>query len=147
MPGQQAAPAGAALVAVSISSPDFRVGGGPYTVPIMISDATGVTAMTVTVRYNPAVVRVRGVQDGSFMRQGNLASGFSQQVDAASGRVDITFNRAGDATGASGGGLLAALVIDPIAAGSTTLAASGVASGATGAAIPLQFAAATISVR
>ena len=148
-PGQQAAtaPAGAALVAVGISGPDFRVGGGPYTVPIMVSGATGVTAMTVTVRYNPAVVRVRGVQDGSFMRQGNLASGFSQQVDAAGGRVDITFNRAGDATGASGGGLLAALLLDPIAAGSTTVAVSGVASGPTGAAIPLQFAPATITVR
>ncbi len=138
---------GGALVAVSLSTTDFRVGGGPYNVPIMITGASGVAAMSVTIRYNPAVLRVRSVQDGSFMRQGGLSSGFAQQVDSASGRVDITFNRPGDLTGASGGGTLAAILFDPVAPGSTTLAISGVASGPGGAAIPIQFAPVTLMVR
>ena len=81
------------------------------------------------------------------MRQGGLNSGFTQQVDASGGRVDITFTRAGDATGASGGGPVAAILFDPVVAGSATLLVSGVAAGPTGTAIPLQFAPATIVVR
>ena len=113
----------------------------------MISGATGISTMTLTVRYNPAVLRVTGVQEGGFMRQGGLSSGFTQQVDTANGRIDITFTRPGDGTGAAGGGLVAAILFDPIAAGSSTLAISGVAAGPKGAALPLQFAPAAITVR
>jgi hypothetical protein len=113
----------------------------------MITGASRVAAMSVTIRYNPAVLRVRSVQDGSFMRQGGLNSGFAQQVDQTSGRVDITFNRPGDVTGASGGGTVAAILFDPVAPGSTTLAISGVASGPGGAAIPIQFAPVSLTVR
>ncbi len=145
-PAQAQAPGGT-VIAVSVSGPDFRVGGGPYTVPVMISNAPGISTLTLTIRFNPAVLRVRGVQESSFMRQGGLNSGFTQQVDASGGRVDITFTRAGDATGASGGGPVAAILFDPVVAGSATLLVSGVAAGPTGTAIPLQFAPATIVVR
>jgi len=146
-PTVQPPAAGGALVAVSVSGSEFRVGGGTYTVPIMINGATGISTLSITVRYNPAVLRVRSVQEGSFMRQGGLNSGFVQQVDAAGGRLDITFTRAGDVTGASGGGLLGAILVDPVAAGSTTLSISGVAAGPTGTPVPLQFAPATVTVR
>jgi hypothetical protein len=146
-PAAQAPAQGGALVAVTVSGPDFRVGGGPYTVPIMISGATGISTLSLTVRFNPAVLRVRGVQESSFMKQGGLNSGFTQQVDPAGGRVDITFTRAGDPTGASGGGPVAVVLFDPVAAGSATVAISGVAAGPTGTAIALQFAPAAIVVR
>ncbi len=81
------------------------------------------------------------------MRQGGLSSGFAQQVDAANGRLDITFTRAGDSTGASGGGLVAAILFDAVAAGSSSVATSGVAAGPIGKAVPLQFTAATITVK
>ena len=48
----------------------FRVAGGPYTVPRSINNASRVSTITLTVTYNPAVLRVRTVQDGTFMRQG-----------------------------------------------------------------------------
>ena len=146
-PAAGAAPVSGPLVTASVSSPDFRVGGGPYTVPIMIGGATGISTMSLTVRYNPAVLRVRGVQEGSFMRQAGLGSGFAQQVDAANGRIDITFTRAGDTVGANGGGVVAAILFDAVAAGSSTIATSGVAAGPTGKAIALQFAPATITVK
>ena len=44
--------------------------GGPYTVPISINNASRVSVVTLTITYNPAVLRVRTVQDGTFMRQG-----------------------------------------------------------------------------
>jgi hypothetical protein len=113
----------------------------------LIGGATGISTMSLTVRYNPAVLRVRGVQEGSFMRQGGLSSGFAQQVDSANGRIDITFTRPGDTTGATGGNLVAAVLFDPVAAGSATLTISGVAAGPTGAAVTLQFAPAAVTVR
>ena len=146
-PAAAQAPASGPLVTASVSSLDFRVGGGPYTVPVMIGGATGISTMSLTVRYNPAVLRVRGVQEGSFMRQAGLGSGFAQQVDAANGRIDITFARAGDMVGANGGGAVAAILFDAVAAGSSTLATSGVAAGPTGKAIALQFAPTTITVK
>ncbi|MEZ5285472.1 MAG: secretin N-terminal domain-containing protein [Vicinamibacterales bacterium] len=75
----------------------------------------------------PALLRVRSVSEGTFMRQGDPPT-FTQQVDAAAGRVDIAIVRAGD-QGASTGGLLAAILFEPVAAGTATLGVSG--SGAT----------------
>ena len=44
------------------------------------------------------------------------------------GRVDLTFVRTGDATGASGSGLLAGILFDAVGTGTSQLTVSGVAS-------------------
>jgi hypothetical protein len=93
------------------SGPEFRVAAGPYTVPISINNASRVSVITLTVTYNPAVLRVRTIQDGTFMRQGGATASFTPRQDANAGRVDIAFARTGDQTGASGTGLLAALLV------------------------------------
>ena len=62
------------------------------------------------------------------MRQGGVAPAFSSQVDEKSGRVDIVITRPGDQTGASTAGLLAALLVEPVAAGTGSLSLSGSAS-------------------
>ncbi len=61
------------------------------------------------------MLRVRTVQEGSFLRSGGANVTFSQQVDG--GRIDITISRGADATGVSGTGLLAAMLFDAIAPG------------------------------
>jgi hypothetical protein len=92
-------------------------------------------------------VRVRSVQEGTFMRQGGVAPAFSQQVDEKSGRVDIVITRPGDQTGASTSGLLAALLLEPLAAGTGSLSLSGSAAVPGGAPVALQFVPAGITVR
>ena len=47
------------------------------------------------------------------MRQGGVEATFSHQVDASSGRIDVTVARAQDPVGASGTGLLAAVLFEP----------------------------------
>jgi general secretion pathway protein D len=136
-----------ALVTVTPPATEFTAGGGPYTVPISISGADRLTTITMSLTYNPAVLRVRSVQEGTFMRQGGINAAFSQQVDAASGRVDIVIIRTGDSTGAAGSGLLAAVMFEAVAAGSSTLAASGVGTAPGGVGRPLQFVPATVIVR
>jgi type II secretory pathway component GspD/PulD (secretin) len=144
VPGQQAAPA---QIVVTTPGPEFRVGGGPYTVPISVTAASRMSVVSVSLTYNPAVLRVRNVQDGTFMKQGGINAQFSNKAEPGSGRVDITITRAGDSTGASGTGLLAAVLFDAIAPGGSTLSVSGVATGPDGAAVPLSFVPATITAR
>lgn len=146
-PGAPIAPPAAAQIIVATPGPEFRVGGGPYTVPISISGASRLSVVSLTLTYNPAVVRVRSVQEGTFLRQGGMNAAFAQKDDAASGRLDVSIARNGDSTGASGVGLLAAVLFDAVAPGSTALSVSGVATGPDGTTIPLTFTPASVTVR
>ena len=141
-----AGPQSVAQVTVTPPGGQFTVGGGPYTVPVSISNVNRATTVSLTVTFNAAAVRVRSVQEGSFMRQGGSTVAFAQQVDPASGRIDVTLSRTGDTVGATGSGILASLIFEAVAPGSVTFTPSGVASGP-GGAIPLQFAPATVTVK
>jgi hypothetical protein len=123
----------------------FRVGGGPYTIPLSVTDASRLSAVTLTLIYDPTKLRVRTVQEGSFMRAGGAAVSFNQQVN--NNRIDITVIRSADATGASGTGLLAAILFDAIAPGSATLSLSGTATGPGGTPMGLRFSPVTITIQ
>ena len=150
-PPAAAAPAAStatpAQVILTVPGTTFQVAGGPYTVPVSINNASRVSVMTLTITFNPKVLRVRNVQDGTFMRQGGVATTFTPQIDAASGRVDIAITRTGDQVGASGAGLLAALLFDAVGPGSAVVTASGVASTPEGGPLQIQFSPVTVTVR
>ena len=131
---------GAAQIVVTPAGADFRVGGGPYTVAVSATNASRLSSVSLTLTYNPAALRVRTVQEGSFMRAGGASASFTQQVDVATGRVDIAIIRNADATGVAGTGLLAALVLDGVGGGAGGLTITGTATAPGGATIPLQFA-------
>jgi general secretion pathway protein D len=136
-----------AQVTVTAPAGDVRVAAGPYTVPVFISGATRVSTITVTISFNPGALRVRTIQEGSFLRQGGTPATFTHREDATIGRVDMTFVRTGDTLGASGSGLLAAILFDAVGTGSSQLNVSGVATDPAGSNIPIQFVPATIVVR
>lgn len=158
-PPREAPPAGAAAatppaagttpaqIIVTPPGTEFRVAGGPYTVPVSINNASRLSAVTLTITYNPAVLRARTVQEGTFMRQGGVTASFTPRVDPNTGRVDIAVARAGDQTGASGAGLLAALMFDAIAPGSSTITVTGVANTPEGTPVTLVFSPVTVTVR
>jgi hypothetical protein len=132
---------------VLISPPGtaFRVGQGPYTVPLSIVGAARLSIVTLTLVFDPAILRARAVQEGSFMRAGGANATFTQVVSG--GRIDVTITRAADSVGASGTGLLAAVVFDAIAPGSATLTLSGTGTGPGGTPMGLQFRPVTITVQ
>ncbi len=136
-----------AQVLVTPPGSEFRVAGGPYTVPISITGASRISTISLTLTFNQAALRVRSVQEGSFMRQGGIAVTFTQQVDGSIGRIDITAARTGDATGASGSGLLAAILFDAIGSGPSPLTISGVATAPDASPVAIQFAPAAMVVR
>ena len=125
--------------------PSARVGGGPYSIPVSINGATRLTTITLTVQYDPAILRLRTVQEGSFMRTGGGTVSFNQQPGP--GRVDITISKGADAVGVSGTGLLANLLFDTIGPGSATLTVSGAATGPGGTPMGLQFRPVTMVVQ
>jgi general secretion pathway protein D len=140
-PGVTPTNTGGAQLVVTPPGTDFRVGGGPYTVAISATNAARLSAVSVTLTFNPAAVRVRTVQEGSFMRSGGANAVFSQQVDASTGRIDIAIVRPGDSTGVAGTGLLAAVLFDAIGGGAVNLSITGTASAPGGTTLPVQIAA------
>lgn len=112
----------------------------------MIANVSRISTLSLTLTFDPAVVRIRSVQEGSFMRSGGVNVTFAQQQPSP-GRLDITIARTGDGTGASGTGLLAGLSLEPVAPGMTTLSLSGAATGPGGAVMGLQFRPATVTVQ
>ena len=79
------------------------------------------------------------------MRTGGVTAGFSNQVTG--NRIDITITRVGDVTGATGTGLLAAVLFDAVEAGTTTLTLSGSATGPGGTAMGLRFNPVTVTLQ
>ena len=141
-PGFTTAPGGGQIV-LSPPGPEFLVGGGPYTVPVSIVGASQISSVTLTITFNPSTLRVRAVQEGSFMRTGGVAATFTQQVDGATGRIDIAIVRTGDQTGVAGTGLLSAVLFDAVGGGPANFAVTGAATDPRGMPVPLQFGLAT----
>ena len=81
------------------------------------------------------------------MHQGGVPVAFGHQVDSSGGRVDITITRTGDTTGASGTGMLAAIVFDAVGSGESSLGLGGVVAAVGGIPMPVQFGQALITVR
>jgi hypothetical protein len=147
-PAEAAAPPPApAQVTLATPGPEFTVGGGPYTVPIAITNASRLSLMTVSLTYNPGLLRVRSVQQGSFFNQGGVQQVFNQNINATEGRVDISVSRGADQTGATGTGLLASLVVEAIAPGTATFSLSGVGAMPDGRTVPVTFVPATVTVK
>ena len=139
---------GGGQVVLTPPGTDFRVGGGPYTVPVSITGASMLSGATLTVTFNPSALRVRAIQEGSFMRTGGVMATFTQQVDAATGRIDIAVIRSGDTTGVAGTGLLAAILFDAVGGGNANLTVTGTGTGPRGTPVPLSFApVAAVTVR
>ena len=128
-PSAAASPVASAGAQIVVTPPgaDFRVGGGPYTVAVSATNATRLSGLSLTLTFNPAALRVRAVQEGSFMRAGGAQATFSQMVDAATGRVDIVIVRTGDTTGVAGTGLLAVVLFDAVGGGPANLSITGTA--------------------
>jgi hypothetical protein len=137
------------MAQVSVIAPqgEVRVGAGPYLIPVYMSGVSRASTVTVTVTFNPLYLRVRTLQEGSFLRQGAANVVFTPNIDTAAGRIDLTFVRTGDTAGASGSGVLAAIQFDAVAAGNSPLTVSGLSTNPAGETIPLQFVPASVVIR
>jgi general secretion pathway protein D len=125
----------------------IAAGSGPYTVPLQISGVSNVGTLSLSISYNPAVLQALRVDAGTFMTQGGVTATFVPNINQAAGRIDIAISRPTGQSGASGTGLIASITFQAAAAGSATIAISGVATAPTGATVPLQFTPANVIVK
>ena len=126
---------------------DLFVGGGPYTVPISVAGMSQLSTLTLSLTFNPTALRVSTVQEGSFMRQGDGQVTFVQQVDTTQGRIDLALSRTNDAVGASGGGVIAAVIFEAVAPGPVVLTPSGLGFTPEGSTLSVEFSPVTLTVR
>lgn len=123
------------------------VAGQAITVPVSVFGASRVSTVTLSLRFDPKVLRVRLVQQGTFLAAQGGQVTLAQQTDEAAGRLDLTLARTNDTTGVSGDGVLAVVVFDAIGAGASSLGLGGVITGPGGVPIPAQFGQASVTVR
>ncbi len=140
-------PSFGARVEVTPPATSIAVGSGPYTVTISVSGVSQLSTLSLRLTFDPKVLRVDGVQEGSFMSQGRAVVAFAQEVDASRGYIDLALTRTGDTTGASGSGLVAAVVFEPVAEGAVTLSPVGVGLTPRGTPLAFDFRPTTVSVR
>jgi general secretion pathway protein D len=145
-PAQQP-PADAARIILTPPGAPLMVAAQPATVPISVFGASRLSTVTLSLRFDPKILRVRLVQEGTFLSSGGGTVTFAQQVDATGGRIDVTLTRTSDTTGVSGDGVLASVVFDAIGSGVSPLAMGGVATGPGGLPLPVSFGNAAITVR
>jgi hypothetical protein len=134
---------------VSVTAPPaaLQMGGQPYTVPLTVANATNLSSLTMSVTYNPAVLRATVVNEGSLMRGDGATTSFVPKIDATTGRIDLVVTRPGAKAGITGSGLVASIVFEAIGAGNSQVALSGLAMNAAGESVLVQFVPAAVTVR
>ncbi len=148
-PAAPATPPATGVMRVSVTPPaaPLQMGGQPYTVPLTVANASALSSLTMSITYNPAVLRATVVNEGSLMRGDGTGTSFVPKIDANTGRIDLVITRPGDKAGISGSGLLGSIVFEAIGAGSSQIALSGLAMNAAGASVLVQFVPAAVTVR
>jgi hypothetical protein len=146
------APAGAGTrieIAPPAAGPEgtLPVGGGPYTMPIQITGASNIAAVSLTITYNPSVLTTPRVGQGSFMAQGGVTPTFADNIAESAGRIEMAFSRPPNQPGASGSGLVGAISFGTLAAGNSDVIISGVATTTAGQSVPLQFGSTRVTVK
>ena len=138
---------GAQIEVVPAGGTTVTLGSEGYTVPISITGASQLSTLSLSLTFDPEVLRVSTIQEGSFMQQGSASVTFAQDVDPETGRIDLALTRTGDQTGAAGSGLVASVVFEPVTQGASILSPSGLGLTPTGAPLALSFEPTTVSVR
>jgi len=68
--------------------------GDSFSVTVLARGDQPVTALPVVLSFDPQVLQVMGITEGSFLRQGGATTSFAGQIDTA-GQVSITASRGG----------------------------------------------------
>jgi general secretion pathway protein D len=135
-----------AQIVITGPTQPLSVSGVPVTIPLTVTGVSQLSTVSITVAYNPTVVKAVSVSPGTFMSQGGMTPTFTQKTDTP-GRVDIAISRANDPSGASGTGLLAGILFQPVAAGTSQITVTAVALNAAGQPIAVQVVPTSVTVK
>jgi general secretion pathway protein D len=98
--------------------------GSTFTVNVQLSGAQNAYSVPLQVTYDPKVLQVVNVSNGTFLSQDGQAVALVHRDDESTGTLQITATRPPGATGISGNGTVVTLTFMAKSAGQSTLAIS-----------------------
>ena len=113
----------------------------------MVSGAEEIATLSLSLEFDPEVLRVSSVREGDFAHQVSGEVAFAKDVDAAAGRIDLVVTRWGDLTSDEVSGLVAAVVFVPVSTGVSVVSPSGMGLTSSGTPLMLSFEPTTVTVR
>jgi hypothetical protein len=122
---------------VSLSPGNFEITEGrEFRVSVVVQSAEEISSMTLNLSFNPQVLELKQIAQGSIATRLGQDVPFLQNIDNSSGTCTIGFSSTDIARGFKGSGRVASLVFESIAKGDSPLSFSSVtANSPTGAAI------------
>ena len=134
---------------VSLSPANFEITEGrEFRVSVVVQSAEEIGSLTVNLSYNPDVIELKQIVQGSIAGQMGRDVPFLQNIDNASGTCTIGFSSTDVARGFKGSGRIASLVFDSVAKGDSPLTFTSVtANGPGGQTIQLESPGGRVRVR
>jgi general secretion pathway protein D len=134
---------------VSLSPGNFEITEGrEFRVSVVVQSAEEIGSMTLNLSFNPQVLELKQVVQGTVATRLGQDIPFLQNIDNSSGSCTIGFSSTDIAKGFKGSGRVASLVFESIAKGDSPLSfTSIVVSSPTGKSIPLESGEGRVRVR
>jgi general secretion pathway protein D len=95
--------------------------GQTATIAVSVDNVTDLYSIPMMLQYDPAVISVEEVQQGTFLSSGNQEIAIVQRVDKEHGQAMIAATRQPNTPGVSGSGTLLGVVVKALAPGATNL--------------------------
>ena len=100
-----------------------NVMGGTFNVNLVIANATDLFSAPLQIKYDPKVLKLNDVVQGSLMASDGQPVTFTKNILNDTGEADITLNRLPGAGGVTGSGMLVTLSFTSLGRGTTTVSA------------------------
>lgn len=114
------APQGSAIVSFEPANLNQAI-GSTFTVNVSVAGAQNVNSVPLQITYNPSVLQLLNVSNGSLLEQDGQPVALVHRDDAMAGIVQLTASRPPGAPGVSGTGNVFTLTFQAKAAGQATL--------------------------
>jgi general secretion pathway protein D len=134
---------------VTLSPGNFEITKGrEFRVSVVVQSAEEIGSMTLNLSFNPQVLELKQVVQGSIASRMGQEAPFLQNIDNASGTCTIGFSSSDIAEGFKGSGRVASLVFESIADGDSPLLFTSItANGPSGKSIQLESGEGRVRVR
>jgi general secretion pathway protein D len=119
-PSTAAAPPGSAIVSFDPPMLDQAV-GSTFTVNVNLTGAQNVYSVPVQILYNPRVLQVLNVSNGTLLAQGGQTVALVNRDDSMAGILQLTASRPPGSAGVSGDGAVFTITFQAKAPGQATL--------------------------
>ena len=88
---------------------------------VRVENVENVASLVLTLSFDPSIVRVKDVKEGSFMSRDGVKTFFLGNIDNTTGEIQIGITREGFGKGASGTGEIISIIFESLKEGQTSI--------------------------